>query len=178
MVPGATGLLVLGSHCGDPPHARVVLSLFSEAHVRPAGPSVSIHTNFVTVTSECSHPLSISERTSKSGCLDILSSDRHAHSFRLLLHLSAALEIILRPTCWLGHACACAHSCPTLCGPTDGSPTDRLCPRDFPDKNTGMGYHFLLGIFPTLIKPASPTLAGGFFTTELHGKLRFHKWPL
>ena len=41
MVPGASsGLLVLGSHCGDPPHARVVLLFSQSAHVRPAGPSV------------------------------------------------------------------------------------------------------------------------------------------
>ena len=42
---------------------------------------------------------------------------------------------------------------------------------DFPDKNTGVGYHFLLQrIFPTqgtyqYSSPASPALAGGFFTT-------------
>jgi len=39
---------------------------------------------------------------------------------------------------------------------------------DFPGKNTGVGCHFLLQeIFLTQgIKPASPRLAGGFFTTE------------
>ena len=46
---------------------------------------------------------------------------------------------------------------------------------NFPGKNTGVGCHFLLqGIFslPELdIKPASPALAGGFFTTKPHGKL-------
>ena len=35
------------------------------------------------------------------------------------------------------------QSCPTLCDPVD-------CPWDSPDKNTGVGCHFLLqGIFPT-----------------------------
>ena len=44
----------------------------------------------------------------------------------------------------------------------------------FPGKNTGMGYHFLLqgNLLNPGIKLASPTLAGGFFTTELPGKLR------
>ena len=42
---------------------------------------------------------------------------------------------------------------------------------DFPDKNSGVGYHFLLqGISPTQgthqdSSLASPALAGGFFTT-------------
>ena len=36
-----------------------------------------------------------------------------------------------------------AQSCPTLA--TDGLwPTRLLCPWDFPGKNTGEGYHFLL----------------------------------
>jgi len=53
----------------------------------------------------------------------------------------------------------------------DYSPTRLLCPWDFPDKNTGMGCHFLLqGIFLTGVKPASPTLAGRFFTTVTQGK--------
>ena len=55
------------------------------------------------------------------------------------------------------------------------SPTRLLCPWDFPDKNTGMGCHFLLqGIFPTGVKPASPTLAGRFFTTVPQGKPNKH----
>ena len=50
-----------------------------------------------------------------------------------------------------------------------------LCRWNFPGKNTGVGYHFLLqGIFPNQgIKPeslASPALAGGFFTPALPGK--------
>ena len=43
--------------------------------------------------------------------------------------------------------CVCAQSCLTLCDPME--PTSILCPWDFPDKNTGVGCHFLLqGIFP------------------------------
>ena len=51
--------------------------------------------------------------------------------------------------------CARAHmlqSCPTLCDPVDyGSPGSSIH-GDSPDKNTGVGCHFLLlwGIFPTL----------------------------
>ena len=45
------------------------------------------------------------------------------------------------------HACMHAKSlqlCPTLCDPTDSSPTRLLCPQDSLGKNTGMGCHFLL----------------------------------
>ena len=48
-------------------------------------------------------------------------------------------------------------------------PARFLCAWNFLDKNTGVGCHFLLqGIFPTLgsTSPASPALAGEFFTTE------------
>ena len=49
-----------------------------------------------------------------------------------------------------------------------------LCPWNFPDKNTGVGCHFLLqGIFSTQgwnLSPASPALAGGFGATEPPGK--------
>ena len=49
-------------------------------------------------------------------------------------------------------------------------PIRLLCPWDFPGKNTGVGYHFLLqGIFPTQGSNPGllglPALAGGFFTT-------------
>ena len=52
-----------------------------------------------------------------------------------------------------------------------------LCPWNFPGKNTGVGYHFLLeGIFLTqrlnLSFFLSPALATGFFTTEPPGKPR------
>ena len=43
--------------------------------------------------------------------------------------------------------CSFTQSCPTLCGPKNGS---LLCPWNFPGKNTRVGYHFLLqGIFST-----------------------------
>ena len=49
-------------------------------------------------------------------------------------------------------------------------PATFLCPWDFPDKNTGMGCHFLLqGIFPAQRRNLHlllPVLAGGFFTTS------------
>ena len=46
-------------------------------------------------------------------------------------------------------------------------PAGFLCPWDFPDKNTGVGCHFLLhGIFPTQGSNLSPALTGGFFTPE------------
>ena len=47
-----------------------------------------------------------------------------------------------------------------------------FCSWDFLDKNNGVGFHFLLqGFFLTQgSQPASPALAGVFFTTELPGK--------
>jgi len=67
------------------------------------------------------------------------------------------------------------------CDFTDCSlPMGLLCRWDFPGKDTGVGYHFLLqGIFsqPGKVKPASlehPALAGRFFTSsaawKAHGK--------
>ena len=51
--------------------------------------------------------------------------------------------------------------------PHGQEPSRLLCPWDFPGKNTGVGYHLLLqGIFPI------QGSAGGFFTTELSGKLQ------
>ena len=47
------------------------------------------------------------------------------------------------------HCCLVTKSCPTLCNPMD-QPSRRLCPWDFPGKNTRVCCHFLLqGIFPT-----------------------------
>ena len=49
-----------------------------------------------------------------------------------------------------------------------------LCPWDFPDKDTGVGCYFLFqgprDIPDPGIKPASPALAGGCFTTASPGK--------
>ena len=58
-------------------------------------------------------------------------------------------------------------------GPHGLEPAQLLCPWVFPGKNTGVGCHFLLqGIFlPNPgIEPASPALAGRFFTPEPPGK--------
>ena len=49
-------------------------------------------------------------------------------------------------------------------------PARLLGPWDFPGKNTGVGWHFLLqGILPAQRSnptiPGSPALAGGFFTS-------------
>ena len=48
-------------------------------------------------------------------------------------------------------------------------PTRLFCPWDFIDKNTGVGWHFILqGIFLTQglnMSLASPALVSGFFTT-------------
>ena len=57
----------------------------------------------------------------------------------------------------------------TLCDPMEF--TRLLCPWDSPGSNIGVGCHFLLqGNLPDPgIEPASPALAGGFFTTEPSG---------
>ena len=51
-------------------------------------------------------------------------------------------------------------------------PTRLLRPRNFPGKNTEVGFHFLVqGNLPDPgTEPASPILTGGFFTTEPPGK--------
>ena len=74
-------------------------------------------------------------------------------------------------------ACVLSHSvmCLTLCGLMNYMwPVRLLCASDFPGKNTGVGCHFLLGIFPTQeSNPESlvpPALAGGFFTPAPPGK--------
>ena len=68
--------------------------------------------------------------------------------------------------------CVCACSVMSV-----SQPTSLLCPWDFPGKNTGVCCHFLLqGINPETEpeSPASPALAGGFFTTEPPGKPLIH----
>ena len=45
------------------------------------------------------------------------------------------------------------QSCLTLCDPIDGSPPTRLShPWDSPGKNTGVGCHFLLQYYNSIIK--------------------------
>ena len=57
-----------------------------------------------------------------------------------------------------------AQSCPTL-RPHGLQPTSLLCPWNFPDKNTGVGCHFLLqGIFPPRDRTWASCAAGGLFT--------------
>ena len=46
--------------------------------------------------------------------------------------------------------CLVSRLCPTVLQPYGLQPTRFFCPWNFPGKNTGVGYHFLLqGIFPT-----------------------------
>ena len=48
----------------------------------------------------------------------------------------------------LDYQCLCMHACVDSLWPHELQPTWLLCPRSFPDKNTGAGCHFLLqGIF-------------------------------
>ena len=42
------------------------------------------------------------------------------------------------------HACSVAKPCPILLSPHGLKPVRHLCPRNFPGKNTTVGYHFLL----------------------------------
>ena len=67
--------------------------------------------------------------------------------------------------------CVCSHGVASTLPP-------RGLSLDFPGRNTGVGCYFLLqgyppdpGVKPT--SPASPALAGGFFTTEPPGKCRY-----
>ena len=62
-------------------------------------------------------------------------------------------------------------SCPAIVTP---QPARLLCPWDFPGKDAGSGLPFPSpGDLPNPgIEPASPALAGGFFTTEPPGKPR------
>ena len=81
--------------------------------------------------------------------------------------------------CWkfFSFLCCClvTKSHPTLCDPMDCSPSGYMgfpCPWDCPGKNAGVSGHFLLqrDLPSPGIEPASPALAGGFFTAERPGK--------
>ena len=65
------------------------------------------------------------------------------------------------------------QSCPTL-QPRGPSPAKFLCPWDSPDKNIGVGCHFLLwGIFPTQGSDhisCGSCIASGFFIAKPPGK--------
>ena len=63
-------------------------------------------------------------------------------------------RILLEHSCTPCIPCVCASSVTSVVSeslqPHGMQPTRLLCSWDFPGKNTGMGYHFLLqGIFPT-----------------------------
>ena len=64
--------------------------------------------------------------------------------------------------------CLVTKQCPNLLQPHGLLPARLLCPWNFPGKNTGAGCNFLLkGNLPDLgIEPASPALAGRFFTAQ------------
>ena len=76
------------------------------------------------------------------------------------------------------HCCyfSVAKSCPTLLWLHGLHPVRLLCPWDFPGKNTGVSCHFLLqGNLPDPgIKPVSPALTSGFFTSVPPGKPKVH----
>ena len=70
-------------------------------------------------------------------------------------------------------ACSVTQSCPTLHDPMTSLPG--FCPWDFPGKNTGVGLAFPTpGDLPDpeveLASPATPALAGRFFTALPPGK--------
>ena len=74
------------------------------------------------------------------------------------------------------NCCLVAKSCPTLGWPHGLQPARFLCPWDFPDKNTGGGYHFLLrGSSQPRDQTWISYLAGRFFNTEPPGK-QLHYW--
>ena len=83
-------------------------------------------------------------------------------------------QIVLEAYC---SDCCCyyliAKSHPPLLQPHGLQPARLLCPWNFPGKNPGVGCHFLLqGDLPDpWIRPMSPALAGGFFTTDCSGYL-------
>ena len=63
--------------------------------------------------------------------------------------------------------CSVTKSCLILSQPLELQLAKFLCPWDFPDKNAGVGCHFLLQwIFPTQESKPCPALAGEFFTAK------------
>ena len=69
-------------------------------------------------------------------------------------------------------SCCCCLVVKSYLTPSGLQPARLLCPWDSPDKNIGVGCHFLLQrILPNPgIESTSPALAAGFFTTEPPGK--------
>ena len=82
---------------------------------------------------------------------DDVSSSKLPFTFPLgPYHLHYFITCVIYPTT-RKHMRARSHQLSlTLCDPMDCSPPGLLCPWDSPDKNTGVGCHFLLQvIFPT-----------------------------
>ena len=72
-----------------------------------------------------------------------------SHFFMCDFCLKETLEI-LHQINWMVIFSLVNESCLTLCNPTNWNPPRFLSPQDFPGKNTGVGWHFLLqGVFPT-----------------------------
>ena len=98
-------------------------------------------------------------------------------TFNILVHSNVHLDLFNLYTTTLGStlrlASVYAQSCLILCNPRL-QPAKFLCPWDFSDKSSGVGVPFPPsedlsgpGIKPK--SPASPALAGRFFTTEPPG---------
>ena len=86
------------------------------------------------------------------------------------LHLVLTIRHISEPCVYLGVCMSAQPLSPVLL-----QPTRLLRPWDFPNKNTGVGCHFLLhGNLPDPgtepVSLVSPALAGGFFTTVPPGE--------
>ena len=85
-----------------------------------------------------------------------------------------ALKYLWQQHLWNVGWCCCSlvtKSRLTFCDPHGLFPARLLCPWDFPDKNTGVGSHFLLqGIFPVQGWNAISCLAGRFSISEPPGK--------
>ena len=84
-----------------------------------------------------------------------------------------ALKYLWQQHLWNVGWCCClvTKSRLTFCDPHGLFPARLLCPWDFPDKNTGVGSHFLLqGIFPVQGWNAISCLAGRFSISEPPGK--------
>ena len=56
---------------------------------------------------------------------------------------TSTMSTLSPDSCWYCY-CLVTKLCPTLLQPHGLSPARLLCPWDFPGKNTGVGYHFLL----------------------------------
>ena len=94
---------------------------------------------------------------------------------RSLVEGTAALMGWLVASCLAPDLAVCCRArwCLNLCGSHGLWPTRLLCPWNFPGKNTGAGYHFLLqGIFPT--QGSNPRLLH-WWAKPL--PLSQHSWP-